>query len=44
VEQWLLETDEVAQAQLTAEIRAELAEYSEDELTTRRIVIVARKQ
>jgi SAM-dependent methyltransferase len=44
VEQWLLETDEVAQAQLTAEIRAELAEYSEDELTTRRIVIVVRKQ
>ena len=44
VEQWLIETDEVAQAQLTTEIRAELAEYDENELTARRIVIVARKQ
>ena len=44
VEQWLLEKDEEARLLLTADIRAELAAYREDELTGRRIVVVARKQ
>ncbi|HEX9926768.1 MAG TPA: methyltransferase domain-containing protein [Anaerolineae bacterium] len=41
---WLTEQDEPAQAHLTPELRAELADYSEDELTRKEIVVLATVQ
>lgn len=44
VEEWLPETDPEAQLKLTPQLRAELANYREEELTRRQIMVVARKQ
>jgi SAM-dependent methyltransferase len=44
VEQWLPETDPQAQAQLTPELRAKLADYREEELTRKQIIIAAKKK
>jgi SAM-dependent methyltransferase len=44
IEQWLPEVDAQAQAQLTPEIKAELSDYAEEELTRKQIVVVARKR
>lgn len=43
VEQWLPSTDLQAQAKLTPEIEAELADYSAEELTRKQILVVAQK-
>ncbi len=43
LDQWLPKVEPQAQAQLTADIRAELVDYSEEELTRRQILVVARK-
>lgn len=43
IERWLTEQDSRAQALLTPDIQAELSSYSEEELTRRQIVVVARK-
>jgi SAM-dependent methyltransferase len=44
IEQWLIGQDEQAEALLTPEIQAELAEFSPEELTRQEIVILARKK
>ena len=44
IEQWLTAQDKQAEALLTPEIQAELAEYSPEELTRQEIVILARKK
>jgi SAM-dependent methyltransferase len=43
VEQWLPETNPQAGSQLTPEVKAELINYDEAELTRKQIMIVARK-
>lgn len=43
LEQWQTEQDDQAVAQLTPEIRSELGDYSEAELTRRQIMVLARK-
>lgn len=44
IEQWLTEQNEQALAYLTQELRTELANYDEAELTRQQIIIVARKK
>lgn len=44
IEQWLTEQDDLAQSRLTPDIQAELADYSEAELTRRNIIVVCRKR
>lgn len=44
IEQWLAEQDEQAQARLTPDIQTELAGYSADELTRKRLIVLARKK
>ncbi len=43
LDQWLPATDMQAQSHLTPEIRAELADFSAAELTSKQIVVVAKK-
>lgn len=44
ITQWLTEQDETAVAKLTPELRIALADYSDDELTRKEIVVVAKKR
>jgi SAM-dependent methyltransferase len=44
LDQWLTEPDEAAVTELTPEIRADLADYSAEELTRKRVVVLARKK
>jgi SAM-dependent methyltransferase len=43
IEQWLAESEPGAQAQLTPEVRSQLASYSEAELTRKQIIVAAKK-
>ncbi len=43
VEQWLTTPDELAQRRLTPDIQAELADFSAEELTRLRVLVVGRK-
>ncbi len=43
IDQWLAEQEEQAQARLTPDIQAELADYSPEELTRQQITVLARK-
>jgi len=44
IDHWFTEQDEVAQTRLTPEIKTELSDYDETELTRQEIVVVARKR
>ena len=44
LESWLTEQDKTAMAQLTPSLRAELANYSAEELTRKEVVLLARKK
>jgi SAM-dependent methyltransferase len=44
IDQWLTEQDEQAVALLTPEIQADLADYSQEELTRQLVVILAKKK